>query len=128
MRKARRRCPEDEDEFEDDYELKFSLTPLSGELPNADLGIRVYCLPFRRKPLMKATRRDDVLFGSERVRRRKSIPEASEGSLFSLLLEIESRSRSGSNEDSKQGLRRSRSSQKEEQKQLPRRNLSRYVE
>jgi hypothetical protein len=77
---------------------------------------------------MKATRRDDVLFSSERVRRRKSAPEASEGSLFSLLLEIESRSRSGSNEDSKQGSRWSRSSQKEEQKQLPRRNLSRYIE
>ena len=77
---------------------------------------------------MKATRRDEVLFGSERVRRRKSAPEASEESLFSLLLEIESRSRSGSNEDSKQGPRRSRSSQKEEQKQLPRRNLSRYIE
>ena len=77
---------------------------------------------------MKATRWDDVLFASERVRRRKSAPEASEGSLFSLLLEIESRSRSGSNEDSKYEPRRNSSSQKEEAKQLPRRNLSRYIE
>jgi hypothetical protein len=77
---------------------------------------------------MKASRRDDVLFGSERVRRRKSAPEASEGSLFSLLLELESRSGSGSNEDSKHGSWRSRSFQKEEPKQLPRRNLSRYIE
>jgi hypothetical protein len=77
---------------------------------------------------MKATRPDDVLFGSERIRRQKSAPEASEGSLFSLLLEMESRLRSGSNEDSRHGPRRSRSSQKEEPKQLPRRNLSRYIE
>jgi hypothetical protein len=77
---------------------------------------------------MKATRLDDVLFGSERVRRRKSAPEASEGSLFSLLLQLESRSGSGSNEDSKHWSRRSRSFQKEEPKQLPRRNLSRYIE
>jgi hypothetical protein len=77
---------------------------------------------------MKATRRDDVLFDFELVRRRKSAPEASEGSLFSLLLEIESRSRSAGNETSKHGQRRSRSLQQEEANQLPRRNLSRYIE
>jgi hypothetical protein len=77
---------------------------------------------------MKITRRDGNLFVSERVRRRKSVPEASEGSLFSLLLEIESRSGSGSNEDFKYGPRPSGSFQKEEPKQLPRRNLSRYIE
>jgi hypothetical protein len=77
---------------------------------------------------MKATRRDDVIFDFELVRRRKSTPEASEESLFSLLLEIESRSRLAGNETSKHGTRRSRSFQKEDAKQLPRRNLSRYIE
>jgi hypothetical protein len=77
---------------------------------------------------MKATRLDDVLFDFERVRRQKSAAEASEGSLFSLLLEIESRARSGSNENSKHGPKRNGSYQKEESKLLPRRNLSRYIE
>jgi hypothetical protein len=76
---------------------------------------------------MKATRWDDVLFGSERVRRRKSAPEAPDGSLFSLLLEIENRSRSGNN-GSKNGPGWCTSSQTEEPKRLSRRNLSRYIE
>jgi hypothetical protein len=77
---------------------------------------------------MKATRWNDVPFDLELVRRRKSAPEASEESLFSLLLEMESRARSASNESSKHAPRRSKSFQKEEPKQLPRRNLSRYIE
>ena len=102
--------------------------PLSGELLNARRGIHVYRMCFRRKTLMKATRWDDVLFGSERVRRRKPAPEASDGSLFSLLLELESRSRPGNSEDSKRERGWRRSSQMEEPKRLPRRTLSRYIE
>jgi len=77
---------------------------------------------------MKATRWDDVLFGSERVRRRKSAPGAPDGSLFSLLLEIENRSRSGNNGNSKNGPGWCASSQTEGPKRLQCRNLSRYVE
>ena len=77
---------------------------------------------------MKATRWDDVLFGCERVRRRKPITGGSEESLFSCLLEMEDQLRLGLNDKPKQIPDRYSSSSVDELKRLTRRNLSRYIE
>jgi len=77
---------------------------------------------------MKATRWDDVLFGSERVRRRKSTPRGSDESLFSFLLEMEDQWRSGLNDRPMQKRGWHNSSSVDEPKRLTRRNLSRYIE
>lgn len=77
---------------------------------------------------MKATRWDDVLFGSERVRRRKSITGGSDESLFSFLLEMEDQLRSGLVEKPKERPDRHKSSSLDDAKRLTRRNLSRYIE
>jgi hypothetical protein len=75
---------------------------------------------------MKANRSDDLLFGSERVSRRNSPPRGSDESLFSRLLEIESRLRAGSKDDSQPGRRKS--SKMKSQKRSQPSNLSRYIE
>ena len=77
---------------------------------------------------MKATRWDDVLFGSERVRRRKSTTGGSDESLFSCLLEMEDQLRLGLNDKPKQKPDRYNSSSADELKRLTGRNLSRYIE
>jgi hypothetical protein len=77
---------------------------------------------------MKATRWDDVLFGSERVRRRKSITGGSDESLFSFLLEMEDQLGLGLNDRLKQKPDRHKSASLDEPKRLTRRNLSRYIE
>ena len=77
---------------------------------------------------MKATRWDDVLFGSERVRRRKSTTGGSDESLFSCLLEMEDQLRLGLSDKPKQKPDRYSSSSVDEQKRLTHRNLSRYIE
>jgi hypothetical protein len=77
---------------------------------------------------MKATRWDDVLFGSERVRRRKSTTGGSDESLFSFLLEIEGQLCLGPNDKPKQKPDRYKSSSLDEARRLTRRNLSRYIE
>lgn len=77
---------------------------------------------------MKATPWDDVLFGTERVRRRKSTTEGSSESLFSALLEMEDQLRLGLNDKPMQNPGWSTSSSVDEPKRLTRRNLSRYIE
>jgi hypothetical protein len=77
---------------------------------------------------MKATRWDDVLFGCDRVRRRKSITGGTDESLFSCLLEIEDQLRLGLDDKPKQKSDRYSSSAVDELKRLTRRNLSRYIE
>jgi hypothetical protein len=77
---------------------------------------------------MKATRWDDVLFGRERVRRRKSITGGSDESLFSCLLEMEDQLRLGLNDKPGQKPDRYNDSSVDELKRLTRRNLSRYIE
>jgi hypothetical protein len=77
---------------------------------------------------MKATRWDDVLFGSERVRRRKSTTGGSDESLFSFLLEMEDQLRLGLNDEPKQKPDRYNSSSLDELERLTRRSLSRYIE
>jgi hypothetical protein len=77
---------------------------------------------------MKATRWDDVLFGSERVRRRKSTTLGSDESLFSFLLEMEDQLRLGLNENPKQKPDWYKSSAVDEPKRLTSRKLSRYIE
>lgn len=77
---------------------------------------------------MKATRWDDVLFGSERVRRRKSTTGGSGESLFSVLLEMEDQLCLGLNDKPKQKPDWYQCSPVDEPKRLTRRNLSRYIE
>jgi hypothetical protein len=77
---------------------------------------------------MKATAWDDVLFGSERVRRRKSTTGGSDESLFSFLLEMEDQLRLGLNENPTQKPDWYKSCSVDEPKPLTRRNLSRYIE
>ena len=77
---------------------------------------------------MKAPRWDDVLFGSERERRRKSTPGGSDGSLFSFLLEMEDQLRSIPNDRPNQKAGCGQSSGVGEPKRLTRRSLSRYIE
>jgi len=77
---------------------------------------------------MKATHWDDVLFGCERVRRRKSTTGGSDESLFSFLLEMEDQLRLGLNDKPKQKPDWYKSSSAEEPNRLTRRNLSRYIE
>jgi hypothetical protein len=77
---------------------------------------------------MKATRWDDVLFGSERVRRRKSITGGSDESLFSFLLEMEDQLHLGLSENPKQKPDWYKGSSVDEPRPLTRRNLSRYIE
>jgi hypothetical protein len=74
---------------------------------------------------MKAPRWDDVLFGSERVRRRKSTTGESSESLFSALLEMEDQLLGLSDKPKwRSGGYKSSSAPK----RLTRRNLSRYIE
>jgi hypothetical protein len=77
---------------------------------------------------MKAPRWDDVLFGSERERRRKSTPGGSDGSLFSFLLEMEDQLLSIPNDHPKRKPGWGKSSGMGKPKRLTRRNLSRYIE
>jgi hypothetical protein len=67
---------------------------------------------------MKATRWDYVLFGSQRVSRRKLDPRRSDESLFSLLLKIETRLSTEAKDDCQLGIGRRSTPSK----------LSRYVE
>jgi hypothetical protein len=100
----------------------------SGEVLSAEGRIHVYRLAFRRITLMKATRWDDVLSGSERVSRRKSALRGSDESLFSLLLKIESRLRAGTKEESQLGPGRRKSSKLKGLRRSTPSNLSRYIE
>ena len=77
---------------------------------------------------MKATRWDDVLFGCERVRRRKSTTGGLDESLFSCLLEMEDQLRPGLEDKPKLKPDRYKRSSVDELKRLTRRNLSRYIE
>jgi hypothetical protein len=77
---------------------------------------------------MKAPRRDDAFFGSERVRRRLATPRVSDESLFSWLLEMEDQLRSGTSTTPSQELGRRKASPTQEPKRLTRRTLSRYIE
>ncbi len=77
---------------------------------------------------MKAPRWDDLLFGSERVRRRKSTTGVSDESLFSFLLEIEDQLRLGLSDQPKQKPDWTKSASGDEPKRLTRRILSRYIE
>ncbi len=67
---------------------------------------------------MKATRWDHVLFGSQRVSRRKLDPRRSDESLFSLLLKMETRLSAGAKDGYLLGLGRRSTPSK----------LSRYIE
>jgi hypothetical protein len=93
----------------------------------AEKGIRVYRLNFRRRMLMKATRWNEVISGSERVSRQKSAPQGSDESLFSLLLKIESRLGTGIKGDFHGSGRRQSSKLKFPKGSTPS-NLSRYIE
>ena len=77
---------------------------------------------------MKATRWDDVLFGSERVRRRKSTTGGSDESLFSFLLEMEDQLHLGLSENPRQKPDWCKGSSVDEARPLTRRNLSRHIE
>jgi hypothetical protein len=77
---------------------------------------------------MKVNRRDDLLFGSERVSRRNWPPRGSDESLFSLLLKIESRLRAGVKGGSQLGPGRRKSSNLKGPKRSTPSNLSRYIE
>lgn len=77
---------------------------------------------------MKATRWEDVVFGSEHVGRRKSTLQGSDESLFSILLEIESRLRAGKRHSSEPGPIRRKSVRIGRPKRLTARTLSRYIE
>jgi hypothetical protein len=77
---------------------------------------------------MKATRWDDVLFSSEPVVRRKSAPQGSDESLFSILLEIENRLRASKRDGSDPGPIQRKSVKIDRPKRLTLRTLSRYIE
>ncbi len=77
---------------------------------------------------MKATCRGDALSGSQRLSRRKSAPEGSEESLFSLLLKIETRLISRVSDGSRQPAGRRQSSKAKAPKLSGRSKLSRYIE
>jgi hypothetical protein len=99
-----------------------------GKVLCAEKGIRVYRLNFRRRMLMKATRWNEVISGSQRVSRQKSAPKGSEESLFSLLLKIESRLQPGIKGDFQLGSGRRKSPKlKLPQRSIPS-NLTRYIE
>jgi hypothetical protein len=95
---------------------------LLGEVLNAHGRINVYGLALRRRPLMKATRRDRVLSRCERV------PRGSEESLFSFLLKVESQLRAGIKEDPRLGFGRRKSSKMTSRMRSAPSNLSRYIE
>jgi hypothetical protein len=71
---------------------------------------------------------NEVISGFERVGRKKSTPRASDESLFSLLLKLESRLRAGAKDDSKPGLARRKFSKVKRLKRSTPSNLSRYIE
>jgi hypothetical protein len=99
-----------------------------GKVLSAEGGIRVYRLSFRRRMVMKANRWNEVISGSERVSRQKSASQGSDESLFSLLVKIESRLRTGIKGDFQLGSGRRKSPKlKLPQRSIPR-NLSRYIE
>jgi hypothetical protein len=99
-----------------------------GKVLRAEKGIRVYGLNFRRRMLMKATRWNEVISGSERVSRQKSAPQGSDESLFSRLLKIESRLRRGTKGDFQFGSGRRKSSTLKFLNRSTPSNLSRYIE
>jgi hypothetical protein len=101
---------------------------LLGEVLNAHGRINVYGLALRRRPLMKATRRDRVLSRCERVSRESSVPGGSEESLFSFLLKVESQLRAGIKEDPRLGFGRRKSSKMTSRMRSAPSNLSRYIE
>jgi hypothetical protein len=76
---------------------------------------------------MKVTPWEDVLSGSARVRLSNSAREASEESLFSLLVKVENRLRAGIKEDRHYGPGRRKAKSKVSWRSISG-NLSRYIE
>ena len=103
-----------------------SLIDLSGLFLSAQTNIYDYTP--RRAALMKSPPTTDALFASLPIWHRNLGSEQSDRSLFSLLLEIETRLRAEARRDSLVQTHRRRPAKRKNTKRLGVENLSRYIE